>query len=201
MTVTADLVRQLRQETGVGMMDCKRALEQANGDIEQARKILREEGKAAMSELASRTAAEGRVESYIHHNAKVGVLLQVDCETDFTAKNDDFTAFTRDIAMHIAAAVPTPRYVSPEDVPEAEIAPEREIFKAQAEKEGKPADIAEKIIEGRINKFLEEICLLKQPFVKDPEGKTKVEDVLADLVAKIGENIQIRNFSCFKVGN
>ena len=201
MTVTADLVRQLRQETGVGMMDCKRALEQANGDIEQARKILREEGKAAMSELSTRTAAEGRVEAYIHHNAKVGVLLQVDCETDFTAKNDEFTAFTRDIAMHIAAAVPTPRYVSPEDVPEAEIAPEREIFQAQAEKEGKPADIAEKIIEGRINKFLEEICLLKQPFVKDPDGKTKVEDVLADLVGKIGENIQIRHFSCFKVGN
>jgi len=182
------------------MMDCKRALQDANGDIEQARKILREEGKAAMSELASRTAAEGRVEAYIHHNAKVGVLVQIDCETDFTAKNDDFRAFAKDIAMHIAAIVPAPQYVSPDDVPEEVIAPEREIYMAQAEKEGKPADITEKIVEGRVNKFLEEICLMKQPFIKDPEGKTKVEDALADLVAKIGENIKISNFARFQVG-
>ena len=128
------------------------------------------------------------------------MLVQIDCETDFTAKNDDFREFSRDIAMHIAAAVPSPKYIAPEDVPEEVIAPEREIYEAQAAKEGKPEDITKKIVEGRINKYLEEICLLKQPFIKDPEGKTNVEDALADLVAKIGENIQIRNFARFQVG-
>lgn len=199
MSIAPELVRQLRQETGVGIMDCKRALQEANGDIEGARKILREEGKAAMSELASRSATEGLIEAYIHHNAKVGVLLQIDCETDFTAKNDEFKEFARNIAMHIAAAVPPPRYINPEDVPQDVIDNEKEIFLAQAEKEGK-GEKAEMIIEGRINKMYGEICLMKQPYVLDPDGKSKIEDVLGELVGKIGENIKISNFARYQVG-
>lgn len=199
MSIAPELVRQLRQETGVGIMDCKRALQEANGDIEGARKILREEGKAAMSELASRSATEGRVEAYIHHNAKVGVLVQIDCETDFTAKNDEFKAFARGVAMHIAAAVPPPRYINPEDVPQDVIDSEKEIYRAQAAKEGK-ADKADMIVEGRIKKMYEEICLMKQPYVLDSEGKTKVEDALGDLVGKIGENIKISNFARYQIG-
>jgi elongation factor Ts len=199
VSIAPELVRQLRQETGVGIMDCKRALQEANGDIEGARKILREEGKAAMSELASRSATEGLIEAYIHHNAKVGVLLQIDCETDFTAKNDEFKEFARNIAMHIAAAVPPPRYINPEDVPQDVIDNEKEIFLAQAEKEGK-GEKAEMIIEGRINKMYGEICLMKQPYVLDPDGKSKIEDVLGELVGKIGENIKISNFARYQVG-
>ncbi len=200
MSIAPELVRQLREETGVGMMDCKRALEKAAGDIEKARKILREEGKAAMAQLSARTASEGRVESYIHHNGKLGVLVQIDCETDFTANSDDFRNFAKNLTKHIAAAVPPPRYIRPEDVPADVIANEKEIFMAQAQKEGKPANIAEKIVEGRISKMYEEICLLKQPFILDTTGKTKVEDLLADLVAKVSENIQIRNFARFQIG-
>ena len=200
MSIAPELVRQLREETGVGMMDCKRALEKAGGDIEKARKVLREEGKAAMATLSSRTASEGRVESYIHHNGKLGVLIQIDCETDFTANSDTFRDFARGLTKHIAAAVPPPRYINPDDVPADVIANEKEIYLAQAKKEGKPANIAEKIVEGRISKLYEEICLLKQPFIMDTTGKTKVEDVLADLVAKVGENIIIRNFARFQVG-
>ncbi|MBI1730525.1 elongation factor Ts [Candidatus Acetothermia bacterium] len=182
------------------MMDCKRALEKAGGDIEKARKVLREEGKAAMATLSSRAASEGRVESYIHHNGKLGVLIQIDCETDFTANSDTFRDFARNLTKHIAAAAPPPRFINPEEVPADVIANEKEIYLAQAQKEGKPANIAEKIVEGRISKLYEEICLLKQPYIMDTTGKTKVEDVLADLVAKIGENIVIRNFSRFQVG-
>jgi elongation factor Ts len=200
VSIAPELVRQLREETGVGMMDCKRALEKTGGDIERARKVLREEGKAAMATLSSRTASEGRVESYIHHNGKLGVLIQIDCETDFTANSDPFRDFARNLTKHIAAAVPPPRYINPEEVPAEVIANEKEIYLARAKKEGKPANIAEKIVEGRISKLYQEICLLKQPFIMDTTGKTKVEDVLADLVAKIGENIVIRNFARFQVG-
>ena len=199
-TITPDIVRRLREETGVGIMDCKRALERSGGDIEKAKKILREEGKAALAELSSRAATEGRVDAYIHHNGKIGVLVEVDCNTDFTANSQAFRDFVQGLAKHIAAASPPPRYISPEDVPEEIVENEREIYRRQAEKEGKPPEIAEKIVEGRLKKFYEEVCLLKQPYVLDPEGKMTVEDALGELVSKVGENVVIRRFARFEVG-
>ncbi len=200
MSISSEVVRQLREETGVGIMDCKRALEKSGGDLEKAKRILREEGKAALAELRSRAASEGRVEAYIHHTGKVGVLLEVDCNTDFTANSRDFREFVKNLAMHIAAASPPPRYVSPEDVPEEVLANEKEIYRAQAKKEGKPPQIAEKIMEGRLQKFYDEVCLLKQHYVLDSSGKARVEDILGELVAKVGENIVIRRFARFEVG-
>jgi len=200
MSISSEAVRQLREETGVGIMDCKRALEKSGGDLEKAKRILREEGKAALAELRGRAASEGRVEAYIHHTGRVGVLLEVDCNTDFTANSKDFREFVKNLAMHIAAASPPPRYVSPEDVPEDVLANEREIYRAQAHKEGKPPQIAEKIMEGRMKKFYEEVCLLKQLYVMDSSGKTRVEDAVGELVAKVGENIVIRRFARFEVG-
>jgi elongation factor Ts len=200
MSIAPEVVRQLREETGVGIMDCKRALEKSGGDLEKARRILREEGKAALAELRGRLASEGRIESYIHHTGKIGVLVEVDCNTDFTANSSAFREFVKNLAMHIAAASPPPRYVSPEDVPPDVLANEKEIYLAQAQKEGKPAHIAEKIMEGRVQKFYEELCLLKQPYVLDPSGKTRVEDALGELVAKVGENIVLRRFARFEIG-
>ena len=201
MSITSDAVRQLREATGVGIMDCKRALEKSNGDFEQAKKILREEGKSEMGKLSSRTAAEGRIESYIHHNGKVGVLVEVNCETDFTAANDEFRQFVSNLAKHIAAAAPPPKYVAPEDVPEEDLEEEKAVLKAQAEKEDKPAEIIEKIVEGRLGKFYEERCLLKQVYVLDPDGEMTVEDALADLTAQVGEKIVINRFARFQIGD
>jgi elongation factor Ts len=200
MSVSLEVVRRLREETGVGIMDCKRALEKSGGDLEKAKKILREEGKAALAALSGRVTAEGRVEAYIHHTGKVGVLIEVDCQTDFTANSEAFRDFVRNLAMHIAAASPPPRYISPEDVPEEVLENEKEIYRVQAEKEGKPPEIAQRIVEGRLKKFYEEVCLLKQPYVLDSSGKTRVEDLLGELVAKVGENIVIRRFARFEVG-
>lgn len=198
--ISSETVRQLREATGVGIMDCKRALLKSGGDIERAKKILREEGKAAMGELRGRSATEGRVEAYIHHTGKVGVLVEVDCETDFTANSDDFREFTRNLTKHIAAASPPPRYVSPDEIPDDVLEDEKAVYRAQAAREEKPPEIAEKIVEGRLEKFYEEVCLLKQPYVLDPEGKLKVEDVLAELVSKVGENVVVRRFARFEVG-
>ncbi len=193
--IKSEDVKKLRDETGVGIMDCKRALMKANGDMEQAKKILREEGRELLAHKG-REATEGRIEAYVHHSGKVGVLVEVASNTDFAANSADFRDFIRDLAMHIAAA--KPRYVSPEDVPEADLEAEREIYRKQAEKEGKPAQVVEKIVEGRIKKFYTEACLMKQPFVKDPSRT--IEDLIAELRQKTGENISIKRFARFEIG-
>ncbi len=193
--IKSEDVKKLRDETGVGIMDCKRALMKANGDMEQAKKILREEGRELLAHKG-REATEGRIEAYVHHSGKVGVLVEVASNTDFAANSADFRDFVRDLAMHIAAA--KPRYISPEDVPEEDLEAEREIYRKQAEKEGKPAQVAEKIVEGRIKKFYTEACLMKQPFVKDPSRT--IEDLLAELRQKTGENILVKRFARFEIG-
>jgi len=193
---SAKLVKELREKTGAGMMDCKKALVENNNDIEKAIEFLREKGLSAASKKAGRVAAEGIVDSYIHLGGKIGVLVEVNCETDFVAKTDDFKAFVKDIAMHIAAS--NPQYLSKEDVPEDAVEKERSVLKAQALNEGKPEHIVEKMVEGRIKKFYEEICLLNQPFVKDPD-KT-IEELLKEQIAKIGENVKIRRYARFQLG-
>jgi len=194
--VTAAQVKDLRERTGAGMMDCKKALVEANGDMDKAATLLREKGLAAAAKKEGRIAAEGLVESYIHGAGRIGVLVEVNCETDFVAKTDDFKSFTKDIAMHIAAAKPT--YVSRNEVSEEEINKEKDILKAQALNEGKPANIVERMVEGRIDKFFKEICLLEQPFVKDPD--VTIEQLLNEKVAKIGEKISIRRFVRYELG-
>lgn len=195
--VTAELVKQLRERTGVGMMDCKKALTECTGDIEKAVEYLREKGLAAAAKKSGRVAAEGIIESYIHGNdGRIGVLVEVNIETDFAAKNEDFKEFVKDIAMHIAAS--KPEYVSREEVPASVVEKEKEILKAQALNEGKPEKIVEKMIEGRIEKFYKEICLLDQPFVKDPD-KT-IQQMVTEKIAVIGENINIRRFVRFEKG-
>ncbi len=195
MDISVELVRKLREETGLGIMDCKQALIKAQGDLEKAKKILREEGKEF---LASQTRAvkEGRVEAYIHHSGKIGVLVEVDTATDFAANSEAFREFLRNVAMQIAAA--RPRWVAPEDVPQEVLEEEKEILRKQAEREGKPPHIVEKIVEGRLQKFFEENCLLKQPYVRDPN--LRVEDVVGELAAKLGEPVVIRRFVRFQVG-
>lgn len=196
MAITAAMVKELREKTGAGMLDCKKALEEAGGDLDKAVTILREKGLSAAAKKAGRAATEGAVESYIHGGGKIGVLVEVNCETDFVGKNEDFRAFVRDIAMHIAAS--NPQYVSREDVPADVIEKEKEILRAQALNEGKPEHVVEKMVEGRINKFFEEACLLEQSFVKDPD-KT-VAQLVSEKIATIGENITIRRFARFELG-
>ncbi|WP_026962075.1 translation elongation factor Ts [Alicyclobacillus herbarius] len=195
-TVTSQMVKELRERTGAGMMDCKKALTEADGNMERAIEILREKGLASAAKKAGRVAAEGLVEAYIHGGGRIGVLVEVNCETDFVAKNADFRTFVRDVAMHIAAS--NPLYVRREEVPQEVIAKEREIVRAQTLNEGKPEHIVDRIVDGRIDKYLKEICLLEQPFVKDPD-KT-IEQLVKEKIAQIGENISIRRFSRFVVG-
>ena len=194
--VTAQEVKELRERTGVGMMDCKRALVEANGDMEEAIKILREKGLAAAAKKAGRIAAEGIVESYIHLNGKIGVMVEVNCETDFVAKTPDFKAFVHSIAMHIAAAKPL--YVTKEEVPQAEIDAEKEIIRAQALNEGKPEKIVDKIVEGRISKFYKEVCLMEQQYILDTD--TTIGQMVNDQVVKVGEKISIRRFVRYEMG-
>ena len=194
--VTAQEVKELRERTGVGMMDCKRALVEANGDMEEAIKILREKGLAAAAKKAGRIAAEGIVESYIHLNGKIGVMVEVNCETDFVAKTPDFKAFVHSIAMHIAAAKPL--YVTKEEVPQAEIDAEKEIIRAQALNEGKPDKIVDKIVEGRISKFYKEVCLMEQQYILDTD--TTIGQMVNDQVVKVGEKISIRRFVRYEMG-
>lgn len=193
--VTLELIKRLREETGIGIVDCKEALLKAGGNLEEAKKILRMEGKEFLASQ-TRAANEGRVEAYVHHSGKVGVLLEVNTSTDFAANSEAFREFIRNLAMQIAAA--KPRWVKPEDVPPEALAEEREVQRKQAEKEGKPPHIIDKIVEGRIGKFYEENCLLRQPYVRDPS--LRVEDLLADLGAKLGEPVVIRRFVRFEVG-
>ncbi|MFD0698353.1 translation elongation factor Ts [Paenibacillus sp. GCM10027628] len=196
MAVTAAQVKELREKTGAGMLDCKKALEEANGDLTKAGELLREKGLSAAANKAGRIATEGAVESYIHAGGKVGVLVEINCETDFVGKTDQFKAFCRDIAMHIAAA--SPSYVRREEVPTEALEKEKEILRNQALNEGKPEKIVDKMVEGRIGKYYEEYCLMEQPFVKDPD-KT-IEQLLNEKIATIGENISIRRFVRFALG-
>ena len=194
--ITAEQVRELRELTGAGMMECKRVLEETNGDKEKASELLRERGVVKAAKKAGRIAAEGLVESYIHGDGRIGVLVEVNIETDFAAKNPEFREFVKDIAMQIAAT--KPEYVKREEVPAEVIEKEKEIIKAQALNEGKPEAAIEKIVTGRIDKFFAETCLLEQDFIKDPD-KT-VQQVLTEKIANIGENITIRSFVRFERG-
>ncbi len=193
---TASDVMNLRQQTGAGMMDCKKALTETNGDMEKAVEFLREKGIATAAKKAGRIAAEGIVDSYIHMGGKVGVLVEVNCETDFVARGDKFKELVHDVALQIAAAKPL--YVSREEVPAETIEKEKEILRVQAINEGKPAAIAEKMVEGRIKKYYEDFCLLDQKFVKDPE-KT-VSDIIVEATAQIGEKISVRRFVRYEMG-
>ncbi len=195
MAVTAAKVKELREITGAGMMDCKKALVETDGNIEKAVDLLRKEGLASAGKKAGRIAAEGIVTSYIH-GGRIGVLLEVNTETDFVAKNTEFQDFVNDVAMQVAAA--NPKYVSREEVPADEVEREKSILTEQAINEGKPAHIAEKMVEGRMHKFYEQICLLEQPFIKD--GDVTIEELLNQQISKIGENIKIRRFARFEVG-
>jgi elongation factor Ts len=194
--VTAAMVKELRERTAAGMLDCKKALEEANGDIDKAVDVLREKGLSAASKKAGRVATEGAVESYIHAGGKIGVLVEVNCETDFVGKTDKFREFVRDIAMQVAAA--NPLYVRREEVPTEELEKEKEILRAQALNEGKPEKIIDKMVEGRITKFYEENCLMEQSYIKDPD-KT-IDQLLNEKISQIGENITIRRFVRFELG-
>jgi elongation factor Ts len=194
--VSAQLVKELREKTGAGMMDCKKALAEAEGDLAKAEEILRKKGLSAAAKKSSRAATEGAVASYIHMGGKIGVLVEVNCETDFVARTEGFQSLVKDIAMQIAAAAP--RWVRREEVPQDVIAKEMEIAKAQAREQKKPEPIIEKIATGKVEKFYGEFCLLEQPFVKD--DKKKIQEVVTEAIAKIGENIQIRRFSRFVLG-
>jgi elongation factor Ts len=194
--ITAELVKQLRERTGAGMMDCKKALTETNGDMDKAIDFLREKGLAAAAKKAGRIAAEGLVDSYIHGNGRIGVLVEVNIETDFAAANDEFKQLVKDIAMQVAAA--KPEYVRREEVPTDVLEKEMEILRAQARNEGKPEKIIEKMVEGRIEKYYKEICLLEQPWIKDPD-KT-IKQLVTEKIATIGENISVRRFARFERG-
>ncbi len=196
MAITAGMVKELRGITGAGMMECKKALVETDGDLQKAVDYLREKGLAAAAKKADRVAAEGVVGSYIHAGGKIGVLVEVNCETDFVAKTDDFQALVKDIAMQIAATNPT--FLKREDVPSDVIAHEREVLRVQALNEGKPEAIVERMIDGRIEKFYKENCLLEQPFIKD--GDQSVSDIITEKIAKIGENISVRRFTRYQLG-
>ncbi len=193
--ITVDMIKELRERTGAGMMDCKRAL-QETGDMEKAIDLLRKKGLAQAAKKAGRAAEEGIVASYIHHNHKVGVLLELKCESDFVARTDQFQKLASEIAMHIAWA--NPSYVSKEDVPEAELNREIEVEKERARQEGKPEAVLQKIVEGRLGKFYERVCLLEQPFIRD--DSKKVKDIIASTVAVLGENIVVGKFARLAIG-
>jgi elongation factor Ts len=194
--VSPTLVRELRERTGAGMMDCKKALTEVNGDLERALVYLREKGLAAVAKRAGRTAADGVVASYIHAGGKIGVLIEVNCETDFVARTDDFQSLVKELAMQIAAA--NPRYVRREEVPAEVVTQERSIFTAQAANSGKPAPVVDKMVNGKVEKFFADVCLLEQPFIKDPDKQ--VSQLISEAVAKLGENVVVRRFARFQLG-
>ena len=195
-TISAEMVKQLREKTGAGIMDCKQALSECDIDIDKAVDFLRKKGLATAAKRAGRAMTEGIIHSYIHMGGKLGVLVEIGCETDFVAKNEDFHDFAKNIAMHIAAA--NPLGINVEDVPEDVINKERDIYRAQALEMGKPENMIDKIAEGKLNKFIKESCLLNQAYVRDPE--TSIADLLNELIAKIGENITIKRFAIFQIG-
>ncbi len=194
--ISAAMVKQLREKTGAGMMDCKNALSEVEGDIEKAIEFLRKKGLATAQKRAGRALSEGIIQSYIHMNGKLGVLVEVNCETDFVAKNEDFQEFAKNIAMHIAAS--NPLGITPEDVSEEIIEKEKEIYRAQALDMGKPENVTDKIVEGKLNKFYQESCLLNQPYVRDTD--ISIADLLNELIARIGENITIKRFVRYQIG-
>ena len=196
MKITSQMVKELRDKTNAGMMDCKKALGETDGDMEKAIDLLRQKGIAVAQKRAGRTTSEGVIQTYIHAGGKLGVMLEVGCETDFVAKTDDFQNFAKDVAMHVAAMSPVS--VKREDVPEDLVAREAEIYKNQAIESGKPEEIAEKMVSGKLDKFFSEISLMEQKFVKNPD--LTIQDLLNDLIAKMGENISIKRFVRFQVG-
>lgn len=198
MASSAELVKELRERTGAGVMDCKTALEAAHGDLRSAVEYLRKKGLADAAKKAHREAREGVVAAYIHHDAKLGVLIEVDCETDFVARTEGFQELVKDLAMHVAAK--NPSYVGREEVPVPVIEKEREIYRAQMADGKKPLAVLDKIVEGKLEKFYSEQCLLEQPYVKDESRKTRVKDLVADLTAKTGERVVVKRFARFKVG-
>jgi elongation factor Ts len=196
LKISSELVKQLREQTGVGIMACKNALQEADGDINAAIDILRKRGIAKAQKREGRTASEGQVQAYVHMGGKIGVLVEVNCETDFSAKTEDFTSFTKNLAMHIAAT--NPIAISPDKLPADTIEREKGIYRAQALDSGKPEKVVEKIIEGKLQKFFTDVCLLNQPYVRDPD--MTVQDLLSELKAKTGENIIIKRFVRFQLG-
>ncbi len=194
--ITAQMVKEIRDRTGAPFIDCKKALEEVSGDFDKAIEILKIKGVAKAAKKVGRETPEGIITSYIHAGGKIGVLVEINCETDFVARNDEFQAFAKEVAMQIAAG--NPKYVSREDIPEDVLAKEKEIMKAQVIESGKPANIADKIAEGKIEKFYEEVCLVDQVYIRDT--KLKINDLLQALIAKIGENIKIRRFVRFQLG-
>lgn len=196
MEVSAASVRELREKTGAGIMDCKKALAECGGDLEKGADYLRQKGLAAAAKKVGRVAAEGLVGAYIHAGGKIGVLVELNCETDFVARTPEFQALLKDLAMQIAAA--NPRYINATDVPQAELEKEREIYRQQSLESGKPEKVIEKIVEGKISRFYSEVCLLDQPFIKDPDQK--VGDVIREAVARLKENIQVRRFVRYHLG-
>ncbi len=195
--IDAKLVKELREKSGAPMGDCLKALQEANGDMENAFVVLRKRGMASAAKKASRTTNEGAVGTYIHAGGKIGVLLELNCESDFVARTEDFQELLKDVSMHIAAV--DPRFVTKEDVTPEDIEREKEIYRAQAASSGKPANIIEKMLEGKMGKFYEEVCLLEQPFIK--EQSLTIKQLIAQKVAKLGENISVRRFARFKVGD
>ncbi|MBL3593619.1 MAG: translation elongation factor Ts [Synergistaceae bacterium] len=196
MAVDMEAVKELRAMSGAGVLDCKKALAECGGDVKKAADHLREKGLAKAAKKIERTASQGMVFSYIHTNGKIGTLLELNCETDFVARTDEFQALGHEIAMHVAAAAP--QFLAPEDVPADVIEKEKEIFKAQALEEGKPSHIVEKIAEGRAKKYYEENCLLEQPYIRDQDKK--IRDLVMEGIAKLGENLVVRRFSRFSIG-
>lgn len=195
MSISAEMVKELREKTSAGLMDCKRALTQSAGDMEKAIDYLRQKGLASAAKKASRSATEGLIGSYIHMD-KLGVMVEINCETDFVARTDDFRELVKDVAMHIAAS--NPPYISREDVSSETIEREKEIYRAQVM--NKPPQVVEKILEGKLDKYFSDMCLLEQVFIKDPEGKKKVKDLITEKIAKLGENIVVRRFARFQLG-
>ena len=196
MSISAELVKELRQRTGIGMMECKKALQESSGDIDKAITILRKKGYARAQGKMSRETSEGIIDSYIHMNGKLGVLLEVNCESDFVARNEEFQELVKNIALHIAAA--NPRYVSSEDVPKNVQEEEKEIIREQFKDSNKPPEIIEKIVQGKLGKFFEEVCLMSQPFIKDET--TTIQDVINETAATVGENIVLRRFARIELG-
>jgi len=195
-TISAAMVKQLREQTGAGIMDCKEALSECNGDVSKAVDFLRKKGLATAAKRAGRATTEGIIESYIHMDSKLGVLVEINCETDFVAKNDAFKEFAKNIAMHITATNPVS--IRQEDVPEKTIDKEKEIYRGQVLEMGKPEKIVDKIVEGKLKKYVKENCLMNQAYVRDPN--ITIEDLLNEMVAKIGESITIKRFARFKIG-
>lgn len=197
MEITTSMVKELRQATGAGVLDCKKALEASGGDLEKAKAYLREKGLAAAAKKAGRVAKEGLIEAYVHTGGRVGALIELDCETDFVARTEEFKALAHDLAMQVVAAKPL--YLAPEDIPPDVLEEEKNVYRAQARDAGKPEHIVERIVEGKLQKHFQEVCLMRQPFIKDDD--LTVQDIVTRTIAKLGENIVMRRFARFELGD